>query len=112
MSADLLRRAAALMRERAKAARAGRWFADTEDGTAGVRSPWRFGAQDVAVCDGSLPEGNAINAEHIASWHPAVALAVADLLDTAADHFDPGGEFLPVYSEALKLAHAYLQEEA
>lgn len=80
MSAAVLREAAALMRERAEAARAGRWAADGDE----VVARWSLGDVDVATCRGSIDEGNEINAEHIASWDPAVALAVADWLDAEA----------------------------
>jgi hypothetical protein len=76
-----LRHAAALIRDRANAARAGRWEAAGSD----VAARWQTGPRPVALCVGSLPEGNVINAEHVASWDPAVALEVADLLVTAAD---------------------------
>ena len=84
--ADLLRRAAALMRERAEAA-GSEWNADVEPGDS--LHLW------VTDCDPSDPTGetamqrlvggaDAPWSEHIASWHPAVALAVADWLDVAA----------------------------
>lgn len=119
MSADLLRRAAALMRERAEAARSGEWFADTTGGDADVRAAWRFGACDIAVCEGSLPEGNAANAEHIASWHPAVALAFAKVLEDAAAalEFDTGvglteREASSGFEAVIAAARAFLGESA
>jgi hypothetical protein len=101
VSADLLRRAAALMRDLAQAAEGS--FIEDEYGY-----PARY------ICDGDAPE----LAAHIASWHPAVALAVADWLDSAASahaHFDgreisvfdlPGMDDTP----ALRVARAYLGE--
>jgi hypothetical protein len=52
------------------------------------------------------------DAEHIASWHPAVALAVADWLDKLADFCaeakpDPASHWI---APALKIARAYLGE--
>lgn len=79
MSAEVLRRAASLMRERAEAARAGRWFQEGDE----VRANWTL-VRQVATCHGSIDIGNVANAAHIASWHPAVALAVADWLDAVA----------------------------
>lgn len=78
MSADLLRRAAKGMRERAEAATVrSPWIRqDYEDHTPCVGTPELLGA--VADC------GEEEDAEHIASWHPAVALAVADWLDAEA----------------------------
>ena len=66
--ADLLRRAAALMRERAEAVPAGPWF-ETER------------LSDVLGAVSVTPR---LDAEHIASWHPAAGLAAADLLDQHA----------------------------
>jgi hypothetical protein len=107
-----IRRAAALMRERA-------------NGTWGQTTPWR-------VAEGN-PSGSVRSErgaeicwsddagalEHIASWHPAVALAVADLLERMAANAGPiaasitTGEW--IYSEnvqaAVALARAYLAGE-
>lgn len=88
MSAERLREAAALMRSRAQLARAGIWQTEASalapDATL-VVAQWRDDLRRVATCSGSLPEGNIANAEHIASWHPAVALAAADWLEFAAE---------------------------
>lgn len=90
MSADVLRRAAALMRSRAEA------------------------AAPAGVWDGCC--ASPLHADHVASWHPAVALEVADLLDAieraarlagvVADH----PEALSIRSRALAVARAYLGE--
>jgi hypothetical protein len=78
-----IRRAAALMRERAQAATPGPWdvMQDAVLGQHDCEDPncWLF----VADVDHDDEKGHA-NQRHIASWHPAVALAVADLLDTLA----------------------------
>ena len=132
MSADLLRRAAALMRERAEAATPGPWrFTDSE----AVNDVWDGGM--VVVSTDADPIANVLDewyepdpgepapindAEHIASWHPAVALAVADWLDaTAAEHeSDSGNEradaFFAAFDTApdvaaLAVARAYLGEQ-
>ena len=103
MSAETLRRAAALMRERAEGARAGRWFAEGDE----VRADWTL-VRQVATCHGSIDQGNRANAAHIASWSPPVALAVADWLDAEAElhewEYDTTG--------ALAVARAYLGEDA
>src|SRR4051812_1207897 len=106
-STETLRRAAALMRERAMRARAGSWsVGGTTDGTAAVIAQWESG-RDVAICTGSLPDGNLANAEHIVSWEPAVALAVADLLGRVADDY-PIAQY-GYWSEcALTIARTYL----
>lgn len=129
MSAEVLREAAALMRERAEAATSGPWVFGDTCAIAGVinaeadtcaycrhdskpswvgmrdingkrmrahvhrREPWngevyaRRDDGDIAVTTGTDEYGYTLpaDAEHIASWHPAVALAVADWLDFVAD---------------------------
>jgi hypothetical protein len=73
MSADLLREAAEVLRER---------IADTEaDG-------WMWGANDVEgwACDGGwVTEQDSRRAAYIATMHPGVGLALADWLDLAAN---------------------------
>lgn len=107
MSAETtLRRAAALMRERAEAARAGVWFSEGVEVAARWRDP-----RSVALTYGSeVPEGNVANAAHIASWHPAVTLAVADLLDYLAPLADgPWGPDSTI-DRAVRIAECYLGE--
>jgi hypothetical protein len=79
VSAETLRRAAALMRERA-------------DANLITPSPWGFAGvsgQGFAVHHGEHDTvalyANRPDADHIASWHPAVALAVADWLECVAE---------------------------
>ena len=80
MTADLLREAAALMRQRAGLAIPGPWVGYWPgDGTARVVETVT-GDRDEVASTGSIAES-----EHIASWHPTVALAAADWLDSAAD---------------------------
>lgn len=110
MTADLLREAARLMRERAEVATPGPWtcYGDhlvwpSEKGPAANDPILAMVGPDHDDC-----------AEHIASWHPAVALAIADWLDVAAE--------TPNYSRerhakrnidaALAVARAYLGGEA
>lgn len=99
MSAEVLREAARLMRERAAGATA---FTDAKTGSplAWIQGldGWVFdhGAAQIACAMTSE------NSEHIASWHPAVALAVADWLD-AVSEFNPSPT-----SPALAVARAYL----
>jgi hypothetical protein len=105
MSSDLLREAAALMRSRAKSGTlAEPWTAKVlSDGRA-----WVCGSNDYALSMHGYRE----DAEHIASWHPAVALAVADVLDCAAFmiHADraPVFERTALAQKALAVARAYL----
>ena len=142
MSADLLREAAALMRSRAEAATHGPWHRAESHWS----DPSGEGLSEIVVinerCDpagrtGYYPgdvlaftygPGNEDNdncdedAEHIASWHPAVALAVADWLDKSAETYERleddlrGLEGVPTieqvygydFTEALTVARAYL----
>jgi hypothetical protein len=125
MTAEVLREAAALMRERAEAATPGPWSAADEHGLLGPdaspawcvsnmrpgfesMSPTEGYIGDVAETSLGFPEQrDQHNAEHIASWHPAVALAVADWLDDEAFMHDNGR---PMSSAALATATAYLGE--
>lgn len=115
MSAETLRRAASLMRERA-----------THPDVSG--SPWTASPHGDVHDDGSLwvcDSQSGETAEHIASWHPAVALAVAVWLDVVAaryeallDTFAPGSragavtaaENVTGWHEVLTVARAYLGE--
>ena len=118
MSADRLREAARLMRERAEAAdyvrsRGTDWFIETAwcDNT---DSSYAVKSAGGAICHGSCEE----EAEHIASWHPAVAVAVADWLWEAANHEEIHGDInckagclhptCRVADRALAVANAYL----
>lgn len=119
MSAAVLREAAALMRSRAEAVTSG--------------AQWTDGNYWITDYDPSDPSGqtamqrliggmDAPDHEHYSSWHPAVALAVADWLDGVAlyveakddeEYFDLDGD--PIAPEdthaigsALKVARAYL----
>lgn len=114
MSAELLREAAALMRSRAQVATPGPW-------EAGERIVWRPSSiHDIdIVTDGDDGRGGVRspeNAEHIASWHPAVALAVADWLDAEADLDECarslGARGLTEDAHSVKVARAYLGRDA
>ena len=119
MSAETLRRAAALMRERAETATPGPWECT------GDHLVWPSengpGANDPIL--GILSVTHMESAGHIASWHPAVALAVADWLYDAAENQEmqePGGELHHQWDMrvhvatrcALTVARAYLGEDA
>lgn len=110
MSAETLRNAAALMRKRAEAAEKVH------------KSPWKpMGAKSVVypmtkrisgTVAESYPTGGsqqqAATTEHIASWHPVVALAVADWLDRSAYLWDFGDIGTANKEHALAVATAYL----
>lgn len=93
MSAEVLRRAAALMRERAEAATPGRWETSDSDLThpgAGMNVYSDLEGPVVADCCGYQGGAGIQDAEHIASWHPGMALAVADWLDGTAERHSEG----------------------
>lgn len=110
-STETLRRAAALMRKRAEAATPGRWGIENR---VILVAPEDVGGETVNVILGHVNQPgiaeNERNAQHIASWHPAVALAVADWLERAADDHDDTP--CPAIDGALAFAHAYLGESA
>jgi hypothetical protein len=129
MSAELLRRAAKEMRERAEAAASGPWRSEYGSVRGALDDPAKamtgYGSETDTVLIVQRPnhrhrsdEQKRANAEHIASWHPAVALAVADLLDAAADaepiDFDEpprNPRDLRLIYAALAAARTYLGEE-
>lgn len=87
MSAEILREAAALMRGRAEGATSGPWEFRPRRGFQTMSdNPATIGFVDTAGYFVMLREGTwATESDmgYLASWHPAVALAVADWLDTA-----------------------------
>lgn len=100
--AEELRRAARLMRERAEGADSGPWRW-AEEGTPAV--PWVLSPR------GAVTAGYRFNVEHIASWHPGVALAVAALLETAAScSCGPEDDHGDLAAAALAVACAFLGE--
>lgn len=128
MSAELLRRAATEMRRRAEAAVPGPWPIDCNNHLAlpmaqlPFSSPWAQRAIGGPKAY-ALAGPDDATTEHIASWHPGVALAVADWLDEEAavidarqssvDRFisERGDESsVPVYinRHLLAVANAYL----
>lgn len=105
MSAETLREAARLMRERAECLAPVRWEGSPHGDVHTTDTDW--------VCD----SGSGETAEHIASWHPDVALAVADWLDSTAN--DVEHVHSPVYNltsttvaRAVAVANAYLGRTA
>lgn len=131
MSADLLRRAAALMRERAEKVTTGPWEFRPRRGFQSMNdSPATIGFVDTAGYFVMLREGTwatECDMGYIASWHPAVALAVADWLDTAGADIWAHGPLCecgtgcdacddslwePHARDAITVARAYLGESA
>lgn len=91
MSVATLRCAAKLMRERAEAT-----HLTTDDGAI---APWHTAADLLGMFE---EDGDA---EHIASWHPLVAIAVSDWLLGAAVNAELTNE---VDNQALAVAREYL----
>ena len=109
---NLIREAARTIRTRAEAATHGPWFTTSESA--------RYGGL-VATPTNAYPEHNgyaghligesmsAANRDHVAGWHPAVAVAVADWLDSIADRADADGITGSLDEpHALAVARAYL----
>jgi hypothetical protein len=94
--AETLRKAAALMRDRANAAEPGPWTVDTWQGLGGtwaavmvpLRHPAAPGAKRGLTAMAKLGTQDAGTAGHIASWDPPMALLVADLLDDSAAYYE------------------------
>ena len=114
---DLLRRAATLARETAEAAPRGPYtfkstpgyhqpiYADDGD-VIGTTRPWAGGLhEDTDV--GTAEQTGA----HIALWHPGVALAVADWLESwDGIDLNPSGPLPADYEHAVNVARALLNE--
>jgi hypothetical protein len=105
--AETLRSAATLMRQRADKAPSGPWR--VEAGHLGGMPEYVMSADDGGAVAESWREPGA--AAHCASWHPLVALAVADWLEIEAAVVErqlPDGS--GVIHQALAVARAYLGE--
>lgn len=112
MSAETLRKAARLMRERAEATTPD---ADWTEGHYWIADYDMYG-NPVQTEIGGM--GGAGDAAHYSSWHPAVALAVADWLDLMAADYAPywaepyAAPFVPVIEKAYQIARTYLGESS
>jgi len=113
---DILRRAAARMRELAEAARtSGRWESESDDGGDDIWATDNDGQPHLIAIRAA-----AADAAHIAAWDPTVALAVADWLEShtelvVEEHTDCGLECTVYDAEtdpALAVARAFLRESA
>jgi hypothetical protein len=112
------------MRSRADAATAGPWLVGDGGAWSHLYNPsvtTNGSAADVSADEwvaecGPVEVRGKQDAEHIASWHPAVALAVADWLEQEADDLDSDPEadtyeehdLVPCIQRALAVARAYL----
>lgn len=128
MSAGILRKAAALMRERAEKASTGEpwetsrhydslWMVDLKPslGPIDLNEPTENSLGADGCQQFENPRFFAVcrdQAEHIAAWHPGTALAVAALLDGEAEWAEttPNHKHLPYLEPFLAVARAYLGE--
>ena len=103
--AETIRRAVTLIRERAAGCQPRRWHWEA---LGDKRYPQRVSSDgNVAIIAETFidPAHRPYEAEHIASWHPLAAVAVADWLEAAAD-----GRSVTDLCHALAAARAYLGE--
>lgn len=111
MSAETLREAAALMRERAHSATPGPWVThsrSTQRGRAVINPETR---EDICRAYATSPRETE-NAAFIACWNPLVALSVADWLDAEAatlENFEPLLHLVNLAYEQAGAPKAYLQ---
>ena len=106
--AATMRRAAALMRERAGGCEQRSWHWNAP-GTKRYPQFVRSDGNVALIAETFIdPAHRPYETEHIASWHPLVAAAVADWLDARA-HAEEGTTAASV-SHPLKVALAYLGE--
>lgn len=96
--ADELRQAATLIRQRAEeTAKPHHPYSDERIPLVDTTEGW---SREVAnYLGGDM-------GEHCAAWHPAVALAVADLLDSLVDYYE--GQQVEPQPKVLAIARAYL----
>lgn len=114
-----LRRAAALLRERASAATSGPWTYNTDDPErVAVDAPPGRALVDVLLGSTDTrehyPQATA-DAEYVALMHPPVALLLAAVLDTTAEEYEGVPSLTladQMYAADLALARAILRESA
>ena len=117
MSAELLRRAAAKIRDTAQAAEPGPWRVANGNALPGpdgkIGEPeWFIDSVPTLIAYGPVMVANA---EHIALWSPGVAELVARVLDESAgwcEMYDDPGEAERVLHAEFALARRILGEDA
>jgi hypothetical protein len=111
VTADGLRKTAALMRRRAIAATEGDWQPRTDTRESGLATQPEPVRTERVVTDhaGIAICATAADAEHIASWHPDTALAVADWLEEMA-RFWESPSFPQLKHAAVDVVLTYLRE--
>lgn len=118
-AAETLRRAAALLRERASAATPGPWTCNADDPEmVAVDAPPGRALVDVLLGSTDTrehyPQATA-DAEYISLMHPPVALLLAAVLDTTAEEYEgvPSPSLADqMYAADLALVRAILRESA
>lgn len=120
VAAGLCRRASVLMRDLANGAVGGRWVADDAEDS------WSLHVADSPYQIVKAPKRDTPFAEywpdagtgaHIASWSQMPALAVADLLEHAANGIDalaksdPDADLPPLLSMCARAGEAFLQSQ-
>ena len=109
MTADLLREAAALMRKRAVRMPPGPYGMSSQWTTpTTMRSRVTKAGALIAEVRGKDSDGSGVyTVDYFSSWHPLVALAVADWLDAQAERSEIGftGK---THKHALAVARVYL----
>jgi hypothetical protein len=108
--AELLRRAAALMLQRAEAVAHGPWHWQALGDHGYPQRVLNAGASLIAECFTS-PDAVLVEAEYIASWHPEVTKPIARWLEAAALRAEdnPFGA-RDLIRGALEVARAYMGE--
>lgn len=106
--AEEIREAARLMRERAQAVARGPWHWQALGDHGYPQRVVNEGAVLIAECFTSPDATRVVEAEYIASWHPAVAFAVADWLNSFAGRLDDREYDYRDWNAALAVARAYL----
>ena|SRR5690606_5605766 len=102
MSADRLREAAKVLRERAEAASEGPWW-DIRAGLPGTDAEWIVDSDPTFIASTHIDSDRGkSDATYIATMHPGVGLALADWLDADADLSDDMD--MPCEDEAVRLA--------
>ena len=104
---ETLRKAAALMRNRAARATPGPWGSSSKRTTPNTILT-RITKQGVTVAEARNHGQGISDLNHLSHWHPAVALAVADWLDVVAETSSPTRAG---FDEALAVAREYLGAE-
>jgi hypothetical protein len=122
VSAELLRRAATEMRERADSATGAPWQCIPVEDEDGAADSYVIALTGHTSIGEDVGESMTLeDAEHIASWDPVMARVTADLLDSGADEIERrvaryGEQILEranhVFDAMIALARTYLDEVA